>query len=75
MTILEPFPAVAEREFCCLDRFAPPDALITAEGPVPDHSRLWVVRDGRGHRFVCRKGHLADLPPERWYQVLRDSAA
>ncbi|MCC6678174.1 MAG: hypothetical protein IT436_13620 [Phycisphaerales bacterium] len=74
MPIADFYPAVAGRLFFCTDRMSPPDELVTAEQPVPGHPQLWVVRGARGHRFVCRLGCLSDVPPERWYRALRESA-
>lgn len=75
MPLADLIPAVAGRKFYCLDRLAEPDELVIAEEPVPGHPQLWVVRDGRGHGFVCRLGCLSDVPRERWYRALRESAA
>lgn len=75
MQFADLIPAVAGREFYCLDRLAATDELVTAEAPVPGHPQLWVVRGRGGHRFVCALAHLSDVPPERWYRALRESAA
>lgn len=75
MHTADPFPAVAGRLFYVLDRFAPPDEQVLAEEPVPGYAQLWVVRDWRGHRFVCPLAHLCDVPPGVLYERLRQSAA
>jgi hypothetical protein len=74
MPISDLIPAVAGRAFYCTDRLAPPDELVTAETAVPGHAQLWVVRAPSGHRFMCDRAHLWDVPPAEAYRALQDAA-
>lgn len=68
-------PVEAGRMYYVRDRMHDPRQMVVAEKLVPcGQTQLWVVRDGRGLRFVCAEAHLADGPGQEVYCALQQTA-